>query len=179
MRKIILTTGLFLSAIVAFSQKEERNSTTYVKHTYVDHSMKAYLDKDKSTILPAATYDINEKVLKSFNETFAAAQDVKWEEFKNYYTVSFVHSGIRSKVDYDRNGYVIGSLRYYAPQNLPLNIYNRLRKQYSKMELYGVVEVTVEAGVTYFVKMQDERNWITIKIEPSGSSTVCEKYRKK
>ena len=147
MRKTILTTGLFLFAML------------FVASAYA--------------------YDINEKVLKSFNETFAAAQDVKWEEFKNYYTVSFVHSGIRSKVDYDRNGYVIGSLRYYTPQNLPLNIYNRLRKQYSKMELYGVVEVTVDAGVTYFVKMQDERNWITIKIEPSGSSTVCEKYRKK
>ena len=179
MRKTILTSGLFLLAIVAFSQTDERNSTTYVKHPYTDHSMKAYLDKDKSTMLPAAAYDVNEKVLKSFNETFAAAQDVKWEEHKNYFTVSFVHSGIRSKVNYDKNGYVIGSLRYYAPQNLPLNIYNRLRKQYSKMELYGVIEVTVEAEVIYFVKIQDEKSWMTIKIDPSGSSTVCEKYRKK
>ena len=126
----------------------------------------------------AYAYEVNEKVLKSFNETFAAAQHVKWEEYKNYYTVSFVHSGIRSKVNYDKNGYIIESLRYYAPENLPLNIRNRLRKEYSKKELYGVTEVTVEAEVTYFVKMQDEKNWITIKIDPSGNSTVYEKYRK-
>ncbi|HET9280141.1 MAG TPA: hypothetical protein VFN95_18225 [Flavitalea sp.] len=178
MRKTILTTGLFLLAIVAFSQTEEKNRTTYIRHPYTDHSMKASLDKDKSTMLPVGTYEINEKVLKSFNETFAAAQDVKWEEYKNYYTVSFVHSGIRSKVDYDKNGYIIGSLRYYAPQNLPLNIYNSLWKEYSKQELYGVVEVAVGAAVTYFVKMQDEKNWMTIKIDPSGNSTVYEKYRK-
>ncbi len=147
MRKTILTTGLFLFAML------------FVAGAYA--------------------YDINEKVLKSFNETFAAAQDVKWEEYKNYYTVSFVQSGIRSKVNYDKNGYVIGSLRYYAPQNLPLNIHNRLRKQYSKMELYGVIEVTVEGEIAYFVKIQDEKNWMTIKIEPSGGSTLCEKYRKK
>ena len=182
MRKIILTTGLFLCAIVAFSQEEEKNSTIYIKHPYTDiahNSMKAYFDKDESTMSLAAAYKVNEKVLKSFNETFAAAQDVKWEEYKNYYTVSFVHSGIRSKVNYDNNGYVIGSLRYYAPQNLPLNIYNRLRKEYSNKELYGVIEVTVEAEVTYFVKIQDEKSWITIKIDPSGISTVSEKYRKK
>ena len=60
-------------------------------------------------------YEVNEKILKSFNETFAAAQHVKWQEYKNYYTVSFVHSGIRSIVNYDKNGYILGSLRYYAP----------------------------------------------------------------
>ncbi len=34
--------------------------------------------------------DPNEKVLKSFNETFANAEEVKWAEYDNYYTVSFV-----------------------------------------------------------------------------------------
>ncbi len=181
MRKTILTTGLFLFAIVAFSQEEEKNGTIYIKHPnnqIVHNSMKAPLEKDKSTMPGAYGYAVNEKVLKSFNEIFAAVQHVKWEEYKNYYTVSFVHSGIRSKVNYDKNGYIIGSLRYYAPQNLPLNIYNRLRKQYSKKELFGVTELTVEAEVTYFVKTQDEKNWITIRIDPSGNTTVCEKYRK-
>jgi hypothetical protein len=184
MRKTILTTGLFLFAIVAFSQKEEKNGTIYIKHAAIDiahKSMKGNLNKDEATMFLVAdvyAYEVNEKVLKSFNEMFAGAQDVKWEEHKNYYTVSFVHSGIRSKVNYDKNGYSIGSLRYYVPQNLPLNIYNSLRKEYSKKELYGVTEVTVKAEVTYFVKMHDEKNWITIKIDPSGNSTVYEKYKK-
>ena len=184
MRKTILTTGLFLFAIVAFSQKEQGNGIIYNKHAYIDivhNSMKAYLNKDESTMLLVAGaygYEVKEKILKSFNETFAAAQHVKWQEYKNYYTVSFVHSGIRSKVNYDKNGYIIGSLRYYAPQNLPLNIYNRLKKEYSKKELYGVTEVAEEAEVTYFVKIQDEKSWITVKIDPSGISTVYEKYRK-
>jgi hypothetical protein len=184
MRKTILTTGLFLFVIVAFSQKAENNGTVYIKHSDIDivhKSTKAYLNKDESTMLLVVDIyadEVNEKVLKSFNEIFAGAQHVKWEEHKNYYTVSFVHAGIRSKVNYDKNGYTIGSLRYYAPQNLPLNIYNRLRKEYSKKELFGVIEVTVEAEVTYFVKMHDEKNWITIKIDPSGNTTVYEKYRK-
>ena len=147
MRKIILTTGLFLFAML------------FVAGAYA--------------------YEVNEKVLKSFNEIFPTAEHVKWEEHKNYYTVSFVQSGIRCKVTYNKGGSIIESLRYYAPQNLPMNIYNRLRQEYSEKELYGVTEVAVVAEVTYFVRIQDEKNWITVKIDPSGSSTVYEKYRKK
>lgn len=52
MRKIILSTSLFLFAIAAFSQKEEKNGTIYIKHPYIDivnKSMKAYVDKDEAT----------------------------------------------------------------------------------------------------------------------------------
>jgi hypothetical protein len=133
-----------------------------------------------SMLLVAGAYafEVNEKVLKSFKETFTAAEDVKWEEYKTYYSVSFVHTGIRSKVNYDKNGYMIGSIRYYAPQMLPLNIYNSLKKEYSQKELYGVTEVTYGADVTYFIKMQDAKNWITIKMDASGNSSIHEKYRK-
>ena len=126
----------------------------------------------------AYAFEVNDKVLKSFNETFSSAEEVKWEEYKTYYTVSFVHSGIRSKVNYDKDGRMLGSIRYYAPQLLPLNLYNRLKLDYSKKELFGVTEVTFGTDVTYFVKMQDSKNWITIKVDPSGNSSVHEKYKK-
>ena len=100
----------------------------------------------------AYAFEVNEKVLRSFKETFSSAEEVKWEEYKTYYTVSFVHSGVRSKVNYDKDGKMLGSIRYYAPQMLPLNVYNRLKMEYSKKELFGVTEVTFGTDVTYFVK---------------------------
>jgi hypothetical protein len=122
--------------------------------------------------------DPNEKVLKSFNETFSGAEDVKWEEFSTYYTVSFVNAGIRSKVNYDKEGVMLGSIRYYSPSMLPLNIQNKLKKEYSKKSLFGVTEVTFGTDVTYYVKMEDEKNWITVKVDTGGNSQVTEKYKK-
>ena len=131
-------------------------------------------------LLTVAVYadDPNEKVLKSFNETFSSAEDVKWEEFPTYYTVSFVNAGIRSKVNYDREGNMTGSIRYYAPEMLPLNILNALKKQSSKKKLFGVTEVTAGNEVIYYVKEEDDKNWITLKVDPSGNSEVFEKYKK-
>jgi hypothetical protein len=126
----------------------------------------------------AYAFEVNEKVLKSFKETFSTAEEVKWEEYKTYYTVSFVNSGIRSKVNYDKEGTMIGSIRYYAPQMLPLNLYNRLKKEYSNKEMFGVTEVTFGSDITYFVKMQDEKHWTTIKIDATGASSIHEKYKK-
>ncbi len=48
MKKIILSTGLFLFAIAAFSQ-EEKNGTIYIKHPYIEvvnSTAKAYMAKD-------------------------------------------------------------------------------------------------------------------------------------
>ena len=129
-------------------------------------------------VVGAYAFEVNEKVLKSFNETFSSAEEVKWEEYKTYYTVSFVHAGVRSKVNYDKDGKMLGSIRYYAPQMLPLNLYNRLKIEYSKKELFGVTEVTFGTDVTYFVKMQDSKNWITVRIDASGNSSIHEKYKK-
>ena len=138
-----------------------------------------------SLLLVASTYafnttntTVNEKVLKSFKQTFNTAEQVKWEEFRDYYTVSFVNSGIRSKVNYDKDGNMLSSIRYYSPNMLPLNIIGKLKSQYPAKSLYGVTEITYGDETTYYVKLEDAKNWTTIKIDNNGSCEVYEKYKK-
>lgn len=123
-------------------------------------------------------FDPNTKVLKAFNQTFNAAENVKWQEFNDYYAVSFMYSGTRSRITYDKEGNILGSTRYYEPNQLPLNIYTRLKKENSSKELYGVTEITVADNVVYFVKLQDAKHWITLKVDADGDSEVYEKFRK-
>ena len=126
----------------------------------------------------AYAFNINEKVLASFKQTFNSAEQVKWEEFKDYYSVSFVHSGIRSKVNYDRDGNMISSMRYYAPEMLPLNVLGKLKREFPKKALYGVTEITSGSQVAYYIKMHDEKNWYTVKVDNDGYAEVYEKFRK-
>lgn len=144
--------------------------------------MKKFFAIITTTLLVASAYafdpNVSEKVLKSFNETFSSAQDIKWEKYESYYTVSFNQAGIQSKVNYDHSGTMLSSLRYYEPKLLPLNIYNRIKKNYSKKEMFGVTEVTFNNDVVYYVKLQDDKSWITVKIDGVGNSEVVEKYKK-
>lgn len=133
-----------------------------------------------SCLIAAASFasDPNTKVLKAFSETFAAAQNVKWQEFSDYYSVSFLYSGIQSKIKYDMEGNILGSIRYYDPSYLPLNILTKLKKENPSKELFGVTELSVDDDMVYFVKMYDAKHWITLKVDPSGNNQVVEKYKK-
>ncbi|AEW02795.1 hypothetical protein A4D02_02100 [Niastella koreensis] len=123
-------------------------------------------------------FDPNEKVLKAFNETFSTATEVRWEEFPKYFAVSFVSGGIRSKVNYDKEGNMISSLRYYNPQLLPLYILNKVSQENPKKKLFGVTEVTVGGNIAYYIKLEDNNCWYTVKVDGDGNTQTVEKYKK-
>lgn len=131
-----------------------------------------------SVLLLSANAAPNRKVLNAFNASFKKAENVKWEEFPDHYTVYFSWSGIRTTLHYDTEGNVIGSTRYYKPDQLPLHLFNKLKKEYPERELFGVTEVSVGDDVNYYVKMLDSKHWFTILLDAAGNSRVYEKYKK-
>ncbi|HVU56999.1 MAG TPA: hypothetical protein VHD83_18180 [Puia sp.] len=121
---------------------------------------------------------ISEKMLSSFKQTFPDAEQVRWLESADRYTVNFKENGILTKIDYDKDGNFISSLRYYTEKNLPINILCRLQKKYADKKVFGVTEMTSESTVEYYIKLEDNENWITIKSNADGNLQVVEKYKK-
>ena len=91
-KKIILTSCLFLFGIAAYSQKEEKNGTIYIKHPYIDivnKGAKAYLEKDDATnrkiFADTATFWVSgmtkrvkiEEAIKMWDSDFDYYTDVK------------------------------------------------------------------------------------------------------
>jgi hypothetical protein len=120
---------------------------------------------------------INEKLLKVFRDRFPHAERVIWNESVNYYEVSFVEEGILTRIAYEKSGDFAFSYRYYSEQNLPYYAVNILKKRYPGQTIFGVTEVSVISGVTYYIKLEGPKYWITVKLDGENSSVV-EKYRK-
>lgn len=144
-----------------------------MKHTLILALLVAF-----STTLFAFDPAVNEKVLSSFNKTFSSAEEVRWAETAEHYTVCFKNYGIRTTVNYDRKGNMLSTIRYYQPELLPLNILNKLTREYSNSELFGVTEVGAGNNVVYFIKIEGSKHWTTVKADASGNTEVVEKYRK-
>jgi len=125
-----------------------------------------------------ANVNVNEKVLRSFNETFPSAEQVKWQEFSDNYIVNFVELGVRNRINYDKDGNVISATRYYGQENLPVNLLVKTRKKFPSAKIFGVTEVETEASVDYYIKLEDSMNWITVKSDAIGNMEVVEKYKK-
>lgn len=134
--------------------------------------------KAVATTNPNADEIISDKLLQAFKHTFPDAREVKWVEQADKFTVNFKQGDILTKVEYDKDGNFLNSLRYYSEKNLPVNILCRLQKKYADKSVFGVTEVTNESSVEYYIKMEDAKNWVTVHSDSEGNMRIVEKYGK-
>ncbi|MBS1660256.1 MAG: PepSY-like domain-containing protein [Bacteroidetes bacterium] len=123
-------------------------------------------------------FSISDKLLQAFKQTFPDAQQVKWAEQEDKYMVNFKQGEILTKIEYDKEGNFLSSLRYYTEKNLPVSILCRLQKKYGDKKVFGVTEMTTDASVEYYIKLEDENNFITVRSNADGNMQVVEKYKK-
>jgi hypothetical protein len=125
-----------------------------------------------------ANVEVNEKVLKSFKETFPKAEQVNWQEYSDNYVVNFMELGIRERITYDKDGNFVSATRYYLEENLPTNILFKVKKKFPGQKVFGVTELETDTSVDYYIKLVDDSNWTTVKSDVSGVMEVVEKYKK-
>lgn len=126
----------------------------------------------------AAPVDVNQKVLKAFNSSFSKAEDIKWSEAENIYTVNFKQGLVRAVVRYDNEGNFLSSLRYYMATELPVDIICRVQARYPKRTATEVTEYTVGYAINYYINVEDTQSWITLKVDNDRNMEVHKKYKK-
>jgi hypothetical protein len=129
-------------------------------------------------VFAGTNFNISEKLLNAFKRTFPDAQQVKWAEQEDKYMVNFKQDGILTKVEYDKDGNFLNSLRYYTEKNLPVSIQCNIQKKYTDAKVFGVTELTTENSVEYYIKLETPNSWITVRSDADGNMQVTEKYKK-
>jgi hypothetical protein len=123
-------------------------------------------------------YEVNEKVLKAFKETFNKAQDVVWHEYTDYYQANFRLDEIQVRAQYDQEGLLLKTMRYYGEKHLLPNIVAKLKKKYGDKEVFGVTEVTSSDEVSFLITLKDEKNWYVVKSDAYGNLEQTEKFKR-
>ena len=122
--------------------------------------------------------DVNEKVLKAFNETFVKAKDVVWHEMDNTFQASFKQSQIVTRATYDKEGNLLSTTRYYQEDELPAYILSKLKKKYVGKSVFGVTESTIGDQVSFYITLQDAKTWYVVKADVWGNFDLTKKYKK-
>jgi hypothetical protein len=127
--------------------------------------------------------EIDDKLIKSFNTSFPKAERVHWYELPKAWVVNFFANGVRSRIVYLKDGKITEFTRYYYESDLPFMIRSKVKNAYPNKNIFGVVEVSVvaENGISrieYFVKLEDEKSWMTVKSDNDGNLNITEKYKK-
>lgn len=120
---------------------------------------------------------VNEKVLKTFNQVFKDAENVKWNNVAKYSEASFNTGDIKTKAILDNDGNLVQTIRYYKQENLPANILYNVQKDYCH-EVWGVTEVSNVNGTLYNVVLKCKKFWYNVKADANGNVELAKKYRR-
>ncbi len=121
---------------------------------------------------------VNEKILKAFNETFAAAKDISWHEYTDYSQANFKINTIQVRAQYSEDGQLIRTIRYYTESELLPNIVANLRKRYPGKEITGVTESTSNDEVSFVVNIKDDNHWYIVKADVYGNLEQTQKFKR-
>jgi hypothetical protein len=122
--------------------------------------------------------DINEKVLKAFKAAFKNATDVEWSESNDKFQANFKQQTIMTRATFDAEGTLLTTVKYYYEENLPSHIAKRLKKKHATKSVFGVTEITADEETVYYIKLQDDKNWYTIKSDCRAAFEMTEKFKK-
>lgn len=121
---------------------------------------------------------VNQKVLNAFTTDFQTAREVEWVAGADYYRATFVYNDKHLFAFYDTEGVLLGLTRYLSPNDLPINLQLKLKKDYCNYWVSDLFEVAKDYGTTYYVTVEDGDSKIVLKSSDSNSWAVFEKNKK-
>lgn len=117
------------------------------------------------------------KSLKTFNELFKTAENVKWSNTDGYNVASFVMDRIVSRAIIDSQGNLIRTMRYYDAGKLPAHILYNIKQEYRKQNIWGVTEVSNKNGIMYTIVLNDAKNWYYVNANTDGELSLTKKLK--
>jgi hypothetical protein len=121
---------------------------------------------------------VSPRVLSSFKSEFSNAQNVEWETGANYFRAAFSLNEQRIFAYYNPEGELVSIARYMSSLQLPINLYNTLKKEYDKYWISDLFEVSNSEGMHYYVILETANSKLTIRSTNGGSWTTYSKSKK-
>jgi len=122
--------------------------------------------------------EVTAEVLKAFKQTFTQAQDVTWYEYEDYFQVNFKQDDIQIRAQYNADGTLLRTMRYYGEKQLLPNIVAELKKKYGNKEVYGVTETTSADEVSFIISLKDNTHWYVVKSDIYGHLDQTDKFKR-
>ena len=120
---------------------------------------------DKDGLIPSYRNDISIKAVRHLLLNFDNVTNEEWIEAPDRSVVTFNVNDIQYRVDYDKLGNWIQTIRTYDATKLPPNVRDAVRSTYYDYRIFQVQEVEVPLHpVNYFIHLENKTNLINLRI---------------
>ena len=147
-------------------------------------SLKNSVASENPEVSPAVSVSENtapavmSKAVRNFKKIFKNVSNEKWYEMPDGYRVNFTAKDIRCRLDYDKNGNWMHTIRYYDEKKLPLEVRRLVVSNYLDYTIRTVEEIEApHTDIFYVIHLEGETNWINIKVSDNEINEL-EKIKK-
>ena len=177
-RTAVLTASVFsFAAIYCQSASSDKfASLNYTRPQESSGTVAISENADKTALM--AIKARNTKMFNHFSKDFKNASGIKVSTEKGETHVSCTVNGVTNKIDYNKKGRWLYTIRYYDVDKLPQDIGNQVNSGYPGFSIFGcVAEVSVPDKIAYFVMIENKTSWKRIRIV-NGEMDAYEEYLK-
>ena len=118
---------------------------------------------------------VNQRAVSSFKKDFTSAQDVRWENNKDFAKVTFKMNDQVMFAYYSQIGDLMAVTRNIVSGQLPINLLSNLKKNYSNYWITDLFEVSSSTDGSYYVTVENGDQTVTLK---SNGTSAWEVYKK-
>jgi hypothetical protein len=121
---------------------------------------------------------VNYKAANSFKKEFTQAQDVKWENGKEYAKATFRMNDQLMTAYYSHSGELIGVTRNLTTSQLPINLMADVKKNYRNAWITDLFEITSNDETNYYITVEDADQVLVLKSHGAYGWSTYKKEKK-
>ena len=138
-----------------------------------------HADPGKGSAKSSKAEYVERLVKSSFKKRFPQAQFDIWQQVDgaDLYLVRFLYNDEGMIAYIDTDGSVVATVRNVLRENLPITINHELVSQYGNYKVKEVLEMVLHEDLNYLVRVESDKNRITVRIHSNGESTQVRKEK--
>jgi len=121
---------------------------------------------------------VNSKAANSFKKEFTQAQEVKWENGKDFVKATFKMNDQVMIAYYTNGGVLLGVTRNITITQLPINLLTDVKKNHSNTWISDLFEVTTNDETNYYITLEDADQTLVLKSTGSTGWSTFKKQKK-
>ena len=121
---------------------------------------------------------INQRAVSSFKKDFTNAQDVRWENNRDFVKATFTINDQVMFAYYSQTGDLMAVTRNILSSQLPINLLTNLKKQYGSYWISDLFEVSNSTGASYYVTLQSSDQTLVLKSNGTSGWDFYKKEKK-
>lgn len=183
MKKTIFTglTGLFLALLINIAAQGQSSIAKAELPKDMTYHRKSPSENNLKTV---NRNDVNQKAVKNFTKSYKGSSGETWFDVEGGFIAEFTSSGIDIRVDYNKKGSWLRTIRTYNEDKLGQDVRHLVKSMYYDYDIIQVQEVESPFNVenplntvTYIVHLEGKTELINLRIH-DGEMEEWQKFIK-